>query len=580
MTTERSDSGGVPESTTLRVAAFTRQGLWPAAIAFVAAWHRRVIAVPEAWRRNVSRTSRPHPPPGSLARDPYVRLALGLLALASVPYLFPLLSTETMVHYSATYVDLPFLALVIAATVRCFRVSVDKGERRFWALLSVAFLCSIALEFLNLAFTDWSSWGVATDLVNSLPYLAAYAAIAIALENCPHVRPARLSRRLRAFDRVGAFVFLFFLLLYFTILPTILDSNTYWTSSLVLFVVLDAYIATRLATLYRKAMDPAWRSVYSWLLFASLLWVAVDTVYLLAWMEIIPDFESTLILDGAWMLSLTATIVAARTGDYKPHENANQLALPGKPLGTGALVVYAVAAPVLHLVLYRFGWTDPVLRPARELLVVVFSLALAALAIAYQQLLRREHQRLALEESRVQEELEQHAYHDRLTGLPNRIRFSEHLRRALGHGRRTQGKFAVLYCDLDRFKAINDSLGHEAGDQVLVAVVARLRNAVRGFDVLARSRDDEFTVLVQGVFSAADAARSAARLLASLSAPLEVAGRTHVVTTSIGIALYPQDGEDEITLLRHADTAMYQAKLEGRNAYKIFTPTMNERLGI
>ena len=138
----------------------------------------------------------------------------------------------------------------------------------------------------------------------------------------------------------------------------------------------------------------------------------------------------------------------------------------------------------------------------------------------------------------------------------------------------------MLYCDLDRFKAINDSLGHEAGDQVLVAVAARLRSAVRGFDVLARSRDDEFTVLVQGVFGVADAARSAARLLASLSAPLEVAGRTHVVTTSIGIALYPQDGEDEITLLRHADAAMYQAKVEGRNAYKIFTPTMNERLGI
>jgi diguanylate cyclase (GGDEF)-like protein len=196
--------------------------------------------------------------------------------------------------------------------------------------------------------------------------------------------------------------------------------------------------------------------------------------------------------------------------------------------------------------------------------------------LAYQALLRRENRRLAEEESRAQERLQHQAYHDDLTDLPNRILFCDHLRLAIARAKRYHTRCAVLFFDMDQFKVINDSLGHEAGDQILVAMADRLRTKIREVDTVARFGGDEFSVLVQDIQEVLDAAKLAEILLAALSEPVVVAGKEHVLTTSVGIALYPDDGEDEATLLKHADIAMYQAKRKGRNAYKLFTPAMND----
>jgi diguanylate cyclase (GGDEF)-like protein len=158
------------------------------------------------------------------------------------------------------------------------------------------------------------------------------------------------------------------------------------------------------------------------------------------------------------------------------------------------------------------------------------------------------------------------AHHDPLTGLPNRLLWQERLQQALHHARRRQHPLAVMLLDLDRFKDINDRLGHDVGDELLRCVASRVRSAVRGSDTVSRLGGDEFVVLLSQIEAAPDAERVARHILAEVSLPyaLELAPDLFV-SFSIGIAVYPQDGEDEVTLMRRADAAMYRAKREGRN---------------
>lgn len=160
---------------------------------------------------------------------------------------------------------------------------------------------------------------------------------------------------------------------------------------------------------------------------------------------------------------------------------------------------------------------------------------------------------------------------DGLTGLPNRLLFHDRLESALHDARRTGEVFAVLFVDLDRFKGINDSLGHAVGDQVLVAVAERLRNLVRASDTIARYAGDEFTLILRHVNGRTDVARVASKLLAGMQAPLTLDNGSELhVTASIGISVYPDDATDTDGLVRHADMAMYSAKGEGRNNVKAF----------
>ncbi len=169
------------------------------------------------------------------------------------------------------------------------------------------------------------------------------------------------------------------------------------------------------------------------------------------------------------------------------------------------------------------------------------------------------------------------AHYDTLTGLPNRMQWISRAEQALAFARRHQMRLGVLFLDLDNFKTINDTLGHPTGDRLLSAVAARLSETLRDEDVLARIGGDEFVVLLPELARPDDAATVARKLIASLTAPFQIDGQDLTISTSVGIALYPGNGADVDTLLKHADTAMYGAKNEGRNDYRFFTPDMNSR---
>jgi len=174
----------------------------------------------------------------------------------------------------------------------------------------------------------------------------------------------------------------------------------------------------------------------------------------------------------------------------------------------------------------------------------------------------------------AQERIRQLAYYDPLTGLPNRTLLQDRVGQALAVAERDGRQAAVLFVDLDHFKKINDSLGHSAGDQMLVQVAQRLLACLRRMDTVARLGGDEFVVLLSEV-TLAGATDVARKILASVARPYLIDGHELSVTPSLGISLFPQDGRDFESLLKHADTAMYLAKESGRNAYQFFASDMN-----
>ncbi|MEO8215921.1 MAG: EAL domain-containing protein [Acidobacteriota bacterium] len=174
-------------------------------------------------------------------------------------------------------------------------------------------------------------------------------------------------------------------------------------------------------------------------------------------------------------------------------------------------------------------------------------------------------------------QVEHIAYHDTLTGLPNRDLFFDRLRVALAQANRHGYKVAILFLDLDRFKEINDSLGHGAGDTMLRTAAERIRNCVREGDTVARFGGDEFVILIHIIGRFEDAGRVAQKILDKFKEPFSIAGHEIVVTSSIGITIYPLDGEDAATLVQNADAAMYRAKQSGRDGYQLYTSAMNSR---
>ena len=176
---------------------------------------------------------------------------------------------------------------------------------------------------------------------------------------------------------------------------------------------------------------------------------------------------------------------------------------------------------------------------------------------------------------RVEQSMRHMAHHDALTGLPNRALFRDRLTHAMAQADRYHQKLAVLFLDLDRFKAINDTLGHNVGDQLLKIAAERLRSCVRDCDTVARLGGDEFTVIVDDIIEVQDAAVVAQKILDTLSQPFNLHGHEVFISVSVGITLYPNDDESADNLLRNADSAMYRAKEYGRNNYQFYVADMN-----
>jgi diguanylate cyclase (GGDEF)-like protein len=176
---------------------------------------------------------------------------------------------------------------------------------------------------------------------------------------------------------------------------------------------------------------------------------------------------------------------------------------------------------------------------------------------------------------RVGREREHLATHDALTGLPNRMLFMDRLEQSLVRARRHDTLVGVMFIDLDRFKRVNDTLGHAQGDQLICEVARRLRENVHPEDVVARLGGDEFVVVISDADALVDILQRVETILAGSAGPYHLLGREIFSSCSIGVSVYPHDGGDSATLLKHADTAMYQAKQQGRNRFQMYDPAMN-----
>ncbi len=179
------------------------------------------------------------------------------------------------------------------------------------------------------------------------------------------------------------------------------------------------------------------------------------------------------------------------------------------------------------------------------------------------------------ESNRVLEKMDFLAHHDFLTGLPNRSLLEDRMRQAMARAARNRSKLAVLFLDLDKFKAVNDTLGHDVGDLLLKEVTQRVQGCLRAADTISRQGGDEFVILLEDVKDESDVTHIARKLRTAVAKPYRLANQNLNVTCSIGISLFPNDGESVADLLKHADVAMYDAKNHGRNDFQFYTERMN-----
>jgi diguanylate cyclase (GGDEF)-like protein/PAS domain S-box-containing protein len=182
---------------------------------------------------------------------------------------------------------------------------------------------------------------------------------------------------------------------------------------------------------------------------------------------------------------------------------------------------------------------------------------------------------IAIEQRNLADQLAHQARYDTITGLPNRVMLDDRLQQAVARSRRDEMQVGLLLIDIDRFKVVNDTLGHKAGDMLLLRIAQRLGDALREADTLSRIEGDEFAVVLPGMGDSEAAARVAGRLLEMLKEPFMIEGRELFIGASIGISIFPQDGSDSVTLQKTADTALHMAKSAGRGQFRMFAPEMN-----
>jgi len=214
----------------------------------------------------------------------------------------------------------------------------------------------------------------------------------------------------------------------------------------------------------------------------------------------------------------------------------------------------------------------------------IIILMLAAVMFYLSRQLQQSRQRIMDEQITHAQQVEHLAYHDSLTGLPNRSLFSELLRQGIAESKRYDRRFALLFLDLDRFKIINDTLGHDVGDKLLIEVAKRLNDALRETDTVARLGGDEFVVLLPEMNDEKQLSEVARKILSAVGEPFRLSGQDLCITVSIGISAFPLDGEDEQTLVKNADIAMYHAKEGGKNNFSFYSEELSadslERLAL
>jgi diguanylate cyclase (GGDEF)-like protein len=258
-----------------------------------------------------------------------------------------------------------------------------------------------------------------------------------------------------------------------------------------------------------------------------------------------------------------------------PHVSLHQRPARGALLSRLVWPTAILFAVTLAAVFGSLLWTSGSADQSRLVPIVIFG---SAVALALLALLACSVRWLASDLARSQERAQSLIGRDPLSSLPNRLLFTERLDNEIGRLGRAEGGIAVHFLDLDRFKDVNDTYGHHAGDDLIKQVAQRLSDLLRGADTLARFGGDEFAIIQTGIRSSQDAEALARRILDSISRPFAIAGAEVSVGVSIGVALAPQNGTTNEVLMRLADTALYQAKSEGRNRFSFFERTMDEAI--
>jgi diguanylate cyclase (GGDEF)-like protein len=323
--------------------------------------------------------------------------------------------------------------------------------------------------------------------------------------------------------------------------------------------VLDAFVLALLARLMLLSEDHP--PVYSYLVLGLGTLLAVHCVAAIGMLVGVADPYTTLsgplvLAYGLWAL---AALHPSMGGLFEPvRRTAPRLSRAQLAALTGALLIGPALLAIETLAHSQSG----------DLGIVIGSATLTALVVA----------RMA-RFVQAREEVEQAASHDELTSLPRRELFNERVAISVAAAFQRGGKMAVMFIDVDRFKKINDSLGHAVGDEVIELVGRRLHHCVRGTDMVARMGGDEFTILLEDITDENDAAVVAEKVINAFVEPLNVAGRNLFVTASVGVAAYPRDGSDADTLLKNADAAMYLAKEKGRNNFQVYTAELNAKAG-
>jgi len=497
-----------------------------------------------------------------LAKDPIVRLQAGVILGVAIPFFLPWLSWKDLWGWVLLYSEIPLQLVTILAFRYGLRRCESEAERRFWRLWSFAIGAWLVKTLVAIVLEMSSQLGTLADLGLSFGFFFFYLFAALALESRPNLPSGRHSETLRAMERSGTLIFFSGLLLYFSVVPAIYHEDAYANSTLLLYVALDSYLVIRLAGFMRSALDGRWRRVYGFLLFTCCVWWATDTVEMFSWTFELSWIQQVSYFDLIWLVPWATLVLAARVREIPVAESAHARLSTGFPLGP--LVVYTVSFPIIHFSLPRLGLGSDELAPMREALALVLTVVMAAMVVIHQELLRVENRRLEAERLETQMQIEHLAFRDPLTGLPNRRLLVDRVVRGMGRARRFNRRLGILLLDIDDFKNVNDSHGHDVGDAVLQQISARLEGCLRAGDTVARLGGDEFVAVLEGLREAADTEQAAEAMKGSLESPYVVEDLNLVLTCTIGSAAFPDDGESLETLLKQADIDMYRRKDERR----------------
>ena len=515
-----------------------------------------------------------------LSRD---RVALGVTALGLaflVPSLLPGVP-ETLVGAFNDRLSDPLMIAVVLAVVAAGTSRVTAArERRFWSLLMAGLTSFLIVQVIDV-FVPLAKASGALLQVRNFFYVGLYAFFAMALDASPHLPddagPAR--RSLVRLETAGVLVLGAGLFAYFSVLPALLGKappGAMGVLSLLLFVVFDVYLILRTVDALRATADPRWRATLDVLLWAPSSSGSSPTgprpsgtraPFRRRWAEGL--------LDAAWLPPFLAIAFAARLRGWVPPRR-DDTASESRPVARearlqGPLWFHAAALPVVHLLLDAAGAVDPVVEPYQRVCVLAVFAINAVLADVSRRRLEAGNAKLEEAQGRAIE-AERRAHRDALTGLPNRYLLLEHIERTIAQARRTGSRTAIVFLDIDRFRVVNDSIGHSIGDALLLAVAERLVRAMRSSDMLGRLGGDEFVVVASDASEPGDARRVGRRLLDALSEPFRIEGTEFLVNPSIGVSLFPTDGNDADTLLRNADLAMYYARAAGGDRVEVFDP--------